>query len=73
MALTVKNCCQCNSSLTENQSALHAKLAEAAKKDDEIRDLQEQVRERAPYVRACVCLCVCVRVCVCVCVCSCAV
>lgn len=43
---------QCNSSLTENQSALHAKLAEAAKKDDEIRDLQEQVRDLMFFLEA---------------------
>eukprot|EP00802_Teleaulax_amphioxeia_P007029 Tamp_07035.p1 GENE.Tamp_07035~~Tamp_07035.p1 ORF type:complete len:504 (+),score=106.82 Tamp_07035:818-2329(+) len=43
---------QCNVSLTENQQALNAKLAEAAKKDDEIRDLQDQVRDLMFFLEA---------------------
>jgi len=37
---------QCNASLTENQEALQAKLQAAADKDDQIRELREQVTRR---------------------------
>jgi len=43
---------QCNVSLTENQQALNAKLAEASKKDEEILDLQDQVRDLMFFLEA---------------------